>query len=67
MTQHTWSHEENAEFLTTRSITICRSIHIEKLSPFEIGLINSLGSNNQHSHHLGNYVPPSTHMQREGI
>lgn len=67
MTQHTGSHEENAEFLTTRSIIIHRSIHTEKLSPFKIGVINSLGSSNQRSYHFGNYSPPSTHTQRQGI
>lgn len=67
MTQHTRSHEENAEFLTTCSIIIHRSIHTEKLSPFKIGVINSLGSSNQHSYHFGNYSPPSTHTQRQGI
>lgn len=67
MTQHTTSHEEIAEFLTTCSIIIHGSIHIEKLSPLKIGVINSLGSINQHSYHLGNYIPPSTHTQREGI
>lgn len=67
MTQHTRSHEENAEFLTTCSIIIHRSIHAEKFSPSKISVINSLGSINQHSYHLGNYIPPSAHMQMEGI
>lgn len=58
MTQHTRSHEEKAEFLTTCSIIIC--IHMEELSPFKIGVINSLGSINQRSYHLGNYIPPNT-------
>lgn len=51
MTQHTSTHEENAEFLTC-SIVILKSIHIEKLSPFKMGVITSLGSINQHPYHL---------------
>lgn len=64
MTQHTRSHEENAEFLTTHSNIIHRSVHTEKLSPFKIGVINSLGSITRCSYHFGNYIPSSTHMQR---
>lgn len=38
MTQHTRSHEENAEFLTTRSNVMHRSEHTEKRSPFKTGV-----------------------------
>lgn len=64
MTQHTRSHEENAEFLSTRSILIHKCIHTEWLSPFKIGVITSI---NQHSYHLSNYIPHSTYKQSEGI
>lgn len=64
MTQHTRSHEENAEFLTTHSNIIHRSVRTEKLWPFKIGVINSLGSITRCSYHFGNYIPSSTHMQR---
>lgn len=64
MTQHTRSHEENAEFLTTRSNIIPQECAHWKTFTFSIGVINSLGSINQCSYHFSNYIPPGTHMQR---
>lgn len=67
MTQHTRSHEENAEFLTMRSNVMHRSEHTEKRSPFKIGVINSPGSIHQCFYHFGNYTSPSTHVQRREL